>query len=70
VSDRLPPRGDRRARAAGVTLTLGALGFSAYLLAVQLVAIGAVCDWCVASDGVATALATLALLRVLPATPR
>jgi uncharacterized membrane protein len=51
------------ARAAGVALALGALGFSAYLLVVQLVVIEAVCDWCLATDVTVTGLAALTLLR-------
>jgi uncharacterized membrane protein len=54
------------ARAAGAGLALCALLFSGYLLVVQLVVIEAVCDWCVASDVIVTALAVLAPLRMLP----
>ena len=43
---------------------LAAFAFSAYLLVVQVVVIGALCDWCLASDAVTTALAALALLRL------
>jgi uncharacterized membrane protein len=38
--------------------------FSTYLLYVQIELIGAVCQWCLASDGIATGLAILALLRL------
>jgi uncharacterized membrane protein len=59
-------RGDA-ARAAGVALTVGAAAFAAYLLVIQVAVIGAICQWCVASDVVVSALAALALLRVLAA---
>jgi uncharacterized membrane protein len=52
------------ARAGGVALGLGAFGFSAYLVGVQLLVIGAVCAWCIASDAIVTAMATLTLVRV------
>jgi len=52
------------ARVAGATLALGAAAFGGYLLYVQVEVIGAVCDWCLASDGLTTGLAVLALLRL------
>jgi uncharacterized membrane protein len=52
------------ARAAGAMVALAAFVFSAYLLVVQLAAIGAVCDWCVASDVIVTALLPFAALRL------
>jgi uncharacterized membrane protein len=55
------------ARLANAVVALGALGFSAYLLVVQVAVIGAICQWCVATDVVATALAAVALIRLLPA---
>lgn len=58
------------ARLANAVVALGALGFSAYLLVVQLAVIGAICQWCVATDFVATGLATLAVVRLLPAFSR
>ncbi len=51
------------ARAAGVTLAVCAVLFGAYLLVVQVVAIHAICIWCVASDMVVTLIALLALAR-------
>jgi uncharacterized membrane protein len=54
------------ARTAGAALGLAALLFGAYLLYVQLAVIGAVCQWCLASDVVTAALAALALLRLRP----
>lgn len=56
-------RGDL-ARLVGAVVALAAFAFSAYLVAVQVVVIGALCDWCLASDAVTTALAALALLRL------
>ena len=58
-------RGDL-ARLIGAVVALAAFAFSAYLVAVQVVVIGALCDWCLASDAVTTALAALALLRLRP----
>jgi uncharacterized membrane protein len=55
------------ARLAQATLALAAFGFALYLLAVQLWVIDALCPWCVATDVLTTALATLALVRLLPA---
>jgi uncharacterized membrane protein len=52
------------ARAAGLSIAFAGLAFSAYLLYVQLAVIGAVCDWCLASDVVMTVLAALSALRV------
>ena len=53
-----------RARIAQAVVALSAFGFSAYLLAVQVWAIGAICDWCVAGDVLTTGLAAVALLRL------
>jgi uncharacterized membrane protein len=58
-------RGDL-AQLIGAVVALAAFAFSAYLVAVQVVVIGALCDWCLASDAVTTALAALALLRLRP----
>jgi uncharacterized membrane protein len=52
------------ARAAGAGLALAAVAFSGYLLVIQLTVIEAICDWCVASDAITTAIAALALLRL------
>jgi uncharacterized membrane protein len=52
------------AAAAGFAVALSAVGFGAYLLYVQLAVIGAVCQWCVASDATTTVLAVLTLLRL------
>jgi uncharacterized membrane protein len=54
----------RLAVAAGAGLALTASAFAMYLLVVQLVAIDAVCVWCVASDAVVLLLVTAAALRL------
>jgi uncharacterized membrane protein len=41
-----------------------AVVFSGYLLVIQLAVVDAVCDWCLASDAITTAVAALALLRL------
>jgi uncharacterized membrane protein len=55
----------RTALLVGAFLVLVGLGFSAYLTYLQLFVIDAVCQWCVASDVVMTALATAVLWRAL-----
>jgi uncharacterized membrane protein len=57
------------ARLAQATLALSAFAFGAYLLVIQLAVIGAVCQWCIATDLVTTALATVALLRLIAPAP-
>jgi uncharacterized membrane protein len=52
------------AQMAGAALALGAFVFGAYLLVVQVALIGAVCQWCVATDCVTTALALTTLVRL------
>jgi uncharacterized membrane protein len=54
-------------RLVNATVALAAFLFAAYLLAVQLVVIDAICQWCVATDVLTTALAALALVRLGPA---
>jgi uncharacterized membrane protein len=53
------------ARSTVAALALGAAIFSGYLLAVQLVVIHAVCDWCLASDAISSLIAVVALARLL-----
>jgi uncharacterized membrane protein len=55
-----------RARTTHVALALGAAAFTGYLLYLQGAVIGAFCAWCLGVDVVATAIAALALARVLP----
>jgi uncharacterized membrane protein len=52
------------ARLTQATVALSALVFSAYLLFVQLHLIGAICQWCLVSDVLTTAIAAEALLRL------
>ena len=52
------------ARVIGASLALGGLAFSAYLLIVQIVAIGAFCQWCLASDVVVLLLAAATVARL------
>src|SRR3954452_21803138 len=56
-------RGPRAAQ-LGAGLALVAFLFSGYLLVVQLVAIHAICTWCVTSDALTTLLLPLTWLRV------
>ena len=57
------------ARLAGAALALGGLLFSAYLVVVQVVAIGAFCQWCLASDLVMLLLAAATVARLRAAQP-
>ena len=50
---------------AGVCVSFVAVLFSTYLLVAQVVLIHAVCQWCVAKDGVVTILALLCTARFL-----
>jgi uncharacterized membrane protein len=52
-----------RARFVQAVIVLSALGFSAYLLVVQVVVIGDVCEWCLAGDMMTTGLAAVVLVR-------
>jgi uncharacterized membrane protein len=55
-------------RFAGALLALAGFGFSAWLTYVEVFEIDAICQWCVASAVIMTALAVLTSLRV--AAPR
>ena len=57
-------RGDA-GRLAGALLALSGFGFSAYLTYREVFTIDAICQWCVASAVVMTALAVLTTLRLL-----
>jgi uncharacterized membrane protein len=48
-------------RAAAVALSLSALAFSGYLLAVQLFVLHAVCLWCVVSDAIVLLITIVAV---------
>lgn len=54
-------------RSLTALLTLAGFGFSAYLTYRELFTIDAICQWCVASAVLMTALAALAVLRLLRA---
>lgn len=54
------------ARLTQATLGLSAFLFAAYLLAIQLFVLDALCQWCLATDVLTTAIATLALVRLRP----
>jgi uncharacterized membrane protein len=55
----------RTAALAAAFLALVGCGFSLYLTYLQLFVIDAVCQWCVASDAVMTALAVTVVSRAL-----
>jgi uncharacterized membrane protein len=57
------------ARLATAVLALIGFAFSAYLTYLELFVIDAICQWCVASAAVMTALAAVAAARVLAAPP-
>jgi uncharacterized membrane protein len=52
------------ARAAGAAAALAGLVFAAYLVYVQLGVIGAVCQWCMASDVMLVLLVAATFLRL------
>ena len=52
------------ARLSQATLAVSAILFSGYLLYIQLAVIDAICQWCLATDVITTAIAALALLRL------
>jgi uncharacterized membrane protein len=56
-------------RFAGALLALAGFGFSAWLTYVELFEIDAVCQWCVASAAIMTALAVVTSLRFLAPRP-
>jgi uncharacterized membrane protein len=59
-----------RARVAAAALAVSGFGFSAYLTYLELFVIDAICQWCVASAGLLTVLAVLAVWRLLLADDR
>jgi len=52
------------ARAIGLAAALGGLAFALYLVYVQVGVLHALCQWCLASDGVLTLLAVATALRL------
>jgi uncharacterized membrane protein len=61
---------DEEGRLAGAFLALVGFGFSMYLTWAELFRIHAICQWCVASAVIMTALMILTLVRLLYAGPR
>jgi uncharacterized membrane protein len=45
------------AAALGAVIVLGGLGFGIYLIVIQVAVIDAICQWCLASDGILALLA-------------
>ncbi len=58
-----------RARLATAGVALVGAGFSIYLTYLELFVIDAICQWCVASALIMSALAVLSLLRLLRGPP-
>jgi uncharacterized membrane protein len=56
------------ARLTQAALALTGFCFGVYLLYVQVFVIDAICQWCVTSDVLTTAIAALSLLRLRPGT--
>jgi uncharacterized membrane protein len=52
------------ARLSQVTLALTAFAFGLYLLYIQLAVLDAICEWCLATDVLTTAIVALAMLRL------
>ena len=57
------------ARLTQATLALSAFLFSVYLLYIQVAVIDAICQWCLGTDVITTAIAALALLRLRVGAP-
>jgi uncharacterized membrane protein len=60
---------EERGASVAAFLALVGFGFSAWLTYVEIVKIDAICQWCVASAAVMTALALVSVARVLRAEP-
>jgi len=52
------------AAAVGAAIALGGLAFGIYLIVIQVAVIDAICQWCLASDAILTALALLCTERL------
>jgi uncharacterized membrane protein len=52
------------AAAIGAAIVLGGLAFGIYLIVVQVAVIDAICQWCLASDGILALLAVLSAERL------
>jgi uncharacterized membrane protein len=58
------------AAAIGTAIALGGLVFAVYLIVVQVAVIDAICEWCLASDGILFLLALACAERLRRATRR
>jgi uncharacterized membrane protein len=60
------------AAAIGAAIVLGGLAFGVYLIVIQVAVIDAICQWCLASDGILAvlAVATAERLRRAAASPQ
>ena len=52
------------ARLSQATLALTALGFSIYLLYIQVAVVDAICQWCIATEVLTLAIVALGLVRL------
>jgi uncharacterized membrane protein len=52
------------AAAIGAAIVLAGLGFGVYLIVIQVAVIDAICQWCLASDGILAVLAIAAAERL------
>jgi uncharacterized membrane protein len=57
------------ARAAAIAISLVGVAFGAYLIVVQLTVLDAVCVWCLASDAVVFAIATVCVTDAVRQAP-
>jgi uncharacterized membrane protein len=56
------------AAAVGAAIALAGLGFGIYLIVIQVAVIDAICQWCLASDGILALLAVATAERLRRAT--
>jgi uncharacterized membrane protein len=52
------------AAALGAAIVLGGLAFGVYLIVIQVAVIDAICQWCLASDGILALLAVASAERL------
>jgi len=52
------------AAAIGAAVVLGGFAFGVYLIVIQVAVIDAICQWCMASDGILALLAVLSAVRL------
>jgi uncharacterized membrane protein len=52
------------AAALGAAIVLGELAFGIYLIVIQVAVIDAICQWCLASDGILAVLAVVSADRL------